>query len=130
LIPLDEVELSHLAAQGLRALLPVGRLRALAQYCWDRGEVTGDARYCSLWRTFSEIAEFFEEYDALETSTVDSLDRVLKRDLGGVLRAETAETGALSARGVREEILAVLRNDRFSSGGASKAGATKIARQC
>jgi hypothetical protein len=119
---LDEAELGRVSVQGLSALLPVERLCDLAEYCWDRGETTGDARYCSLWRAFIEIVEFFEEYDAMEMWTFDSLDGVLKRDLGAVLQADTAEAGALLARGVREEVLAILRDDRLAGGSAPRQG--------
>jgi hypothetical protein len=115
---LDKAELDRLAAQGLSALLPVERLRDLAEHCWDRGETTGDARYCSLWRTFGEIAGFFEEYDAMGAWTLGSLDSVFKRDLGAVLQADTAELGALLARSVREEVLAILRDDPLAGGAA------------
>ena len=79
--------------------------------------MTGDARYCSLWKTIGYIVEFFDEYDQMETRTVEGVDHVLKHHLGGILHAETAEAGALLGRSLREEVLALLRDDRLVRGG-------------
>lgn len=113
---MDEAELDRLAQLGLDELLRAGRLRASAEYCQDRGETTGDARYSSLGETLGYVVEFFEEYDAMEAGTFDNLNHALKRHLGGVLHAETAEAGALLGRSLREEILALLRDDRLARG--------------
>jgi hypothetical protein len=113
---LDEAALQHLAESGLDALLPVERLRATAEDCQDRGETTGDARYSSLGETLGYIAGFFEDYGAMEAETFNNLNHALMRHLGGVLQAETAETGALLGRTFREEVLALLRDDRLARG--------------
>lgn len=121
---MDEAELEHLAEFGLDELLPVERpgerpverLRAVAEYCRDRCETIGDARYCSLGETIGFIVKFFEDYGAMETRTVNDLSHALKRHLGGVLHAETAETGVLLGRNLREEILASLGDDRIVRG--------------
>ena len=115
---MDEAELERLAELGLaELLLPAERLRAAAEYCWDRGETTGDARYCSLWKTIDYIIEFLEEYDAMETRTFDNVDHAFKEQLGGILHAQTAEEGALLGRSLREEVRASLRDDRLARGG-------------
>jgi hypothetical protein len=113
---LDDAELERLAASGLDVLLPVGRLRAAAGSCLDRGEISGDARYSSLGETLGHLAEFFEVHGAMEAETLDRVNQVLTRHLDGVLHAETAEIGALLARRLREEVLAVLRDDRLARG--------------
>jgi hypothetical protein len=112
---LDESELERLSEHGLAALLPSERLRAVAEYCWDKGETTGDARYCSLWRTISYVVEVFEEFGAMEAPTFKSVDYAFRRHLRAVLRASTVEEGALLARSFREEIQARLRNDHLDS---------------
>lgn len=104
---MDEAELERLAAHGLSAILPVERLRTVADYCWDHGETSGDARYCSLWRTLDEICEVFEDAGYMRTRTVDRIDQVFRRHLPGVLSASSAEEGALQARRLREEIQAI-----------------------
>lgn len=114
---MDEAELERLAEQGLTALLPLERLRTAAEYCWDRGETTGDARYCSLWRTISYVVENFEEFEAMETRTFNTVDCAFQRHLTGILRAATPEEGALLGRSLREEVLARLRDDRLVGGG-------------
>jgi hypothetical protein len=114
---LDEAELERLVELGVRALLPVERLRTVADYCWDRGETTGDARYCSLSKTFGYIVKLLEDYGAIEARTLDSVDRALQRDLGAVLAADTAEAGALLGRSLREEVLALLGADGVLRGG-------------
>ena len=121
---MDDAELECLAEFGLDELLPterpgerpVERLRAIAAYCRDRCETLGDARYCSLGTTIGFIVEFFDDYDAMEARTVSDLSRALKRHLGDVLHAETAETGVLLGRNLREEILASLGDDRIVRG--------------
>ena len=115
---MDESELERLSEDGLAAMLPLERLRAVAEYCWDRGETTGDARYCSLWKTISYVVEDFEDFEALETGTFNSVDYAFRRHLGAVLRAATSEEGALLARSFREEVQARLRNDYLT--GASE----------
>ena len=121
---MDEAELEHLAEFGLDELFlverpgerPVERLRAVAAYCRDRCETLGDARYCLLGATIGFIVKFFEDYGAMATRTVNDLSHALKRDLGSVLHAETAETGVLLARNLREEILTLLGDDRIVRG--------------
>ncbi|MGO9159502.1 MAG: hypothetical protein ACLP7J_02135 [Streptosporangiaceae bacterium] len=111
---MDDAELKRLAEFGVEALLPVERLCDVAEYCRDRCETTGDARYCTLGEAIGYIVEFFEERGAMEVGTIDNLDHAFKRHLGGVLDAETAESGALLGRSLREEILASLRDDRLA----------------
>ncbi len=78
---------------------------------------TGDARYCSVGETIGFIVEFFENHGAMETGTISNLSHALKHNLGGVLHAETAETGVLLGRNLREEVLASLGDDRIARGG-------------
>jgi hypothetical protein len=84
----------------------VSRLRDIAEYCWDKGETTGDGRYCSLWRSLDTIADALEQSGALPSSTIQYIDEVLKRRLPSILQANTPEIGALLARAMREELLA------------------------
>lgn len=113
---MDEAELERLAELGLDLLLPVERLRTAVEYCQDRGETTGDARYSALASAFGCIAEFFEDYGAMEASTFANVNRAIMRDLGYVLHAGSAETGALLARRLREEITGFLGEDRLARG--------------
>lgn len=120
---MDEAALERLAEFGLDELFPVERpgrpveqLRDVAEYCRDRCETTGDARYCLLGETIGFIVELFGDYGAMENRTINDLSHVLKRRLGDVLRAETVETGVLLARNLREEVLASLGDDRIVRG--------------
>ena len=112
---MDQSELERLSEQGVAALLPLERLRAVAEYCWDRGETTGDARYCSLWMTISRVVEVFEEFGAMEIRILNSIDYAFRRHLRAVLHAATIEEGALLARSFREEVQARLRNGHLPS---------------
>lgn len=105
LIPLDETQLKRLAKHGLTALLPVSHVQDIAEYCWDRGETTGDARYCSLWRSLDVVIQAFESHGYLPAETVRNLDDILMRYLPDVIDAQTAEQGALLARAMREQVI-------------------------
>jgi hypothetical protein len=91
----------------LDALLPLERLRSAADFCWDQGEATGDARYCVLWRCLDAIAQRLEDDDNLTQDIVDDLNHAFARHLPGVLSAPTAEEGTWLARMLREDIFAV-----------------------
>ena len=95
--------LLRLADSGIAAFPPV-ELHHLADWCWDFGESTGDARYSSLARSIYIIADLFDLNGAAETATVRQLDTVLNRSIGEILEAESAELGAHLARTMRESI--------------------------
>lgn len=80
----------------------------LAEWCWDYGEATGDARYCSLWRALNLINELFEPHRGISPDLVSQLDLVLRRGLPEILDAETAESASQFARGLREELFRAL----------------------
>ena len=101
---MDQHSLRRLAKGGI-ARFPPADLGPLADWCWDYGEATGDARYCSLWRALHPIAEAFDDRGALPTELVNHFDAVLNELLDGVLDAETAESGSMLARSLREQLL-------------------------
>jgi hypothetical protein len=91
---MDQSSLHRLAKQGLRQL-PPSSLPDLAEWCWDSGETSGDARYCSLSRTLNLIWGTFEPHGAASRELVDALDQLLSTQLTAVIQADTAELGAL-----------------------------------
>lgn len=100
---MDRSALLQLAEGGLAAF-PPSSLADLAAWCWDFGEASGDARYCSLSRTLDMIAEPFEEHGALDSAVVAVINAVLHDALGDVLSAESPQDGAILARSLRFEI--------------------------
>jgi hypothetical protein len=101
---LDRQDLSRLAERGVAAF-PPANLSTLAEWCWDFGESSGDARYCSLWRTLSMVAAPFDQDDALSSAVVARIDSVLRTSLPDVLTADSAADGSLLARALRERLL-------------------------
>ena len=102
---MDQASLYRLAEQGL-ARFPPTALNSLADYCWDRSEATGDARYSSLWRTIAWINDLFDDYGGLPTDLVNNLDGILRARLAGVLEAGSPEEGAHLGRLMREDLQA------------------------
>lgn len=99
-------QLLRIAEHGIAAFPPAG-LHDLADWCWDLGEATGDARYSSLSRSFEIIAELFDLNKVAESTTVKRLDILLNRHMCEILSAESAEVGAHLARAMREAITLV-----------------------
>jgi hypothetical protein len=104
---LNQPDLERLAREGLAALPPL-LLPDIANDCWDRGAITGDARYCLLWRSLDLIAQIFEDRGQLPTPIVDELNGAFARLLPGALDATTAEEGTGLARILDDEIRSVL----------------------
>jgi hypothetical protein len=104
---MDRETLLRLADRGISAF-PPSELHALADWCWDFGESTGDARYSSLSRSFDAIGESFDLHGAVESATVHELDIHLKRSVPQILDADTAELGAHLARSLRESIVSII----------------------
>lgn len=103
---MDQHSLRRLADEGLAAFPPHG-LRTAADHCWDVCETTGDARYCSLWRTLDLLALPFEDEGGPSPAVdvIDRIDDVLRGQLRGVLDAPSAEAGSLLGRRLREDVL-------------------------
>src|SRR5690349_2206264 len=99
----DRQSLLRLANAGIAAY-PPSQLRLLADWCWDHGEATGDARYCSLWRLLDVIAEMFEEHGAVSSDLIASIDASLEANIPRVLQAAPPASGAQLARELRQEI--------------------------
>jgi hypothetical protein len=99
----DQHSLRRLAADGVAAFPPSG-LTTLADWCWDYGEATGDARYCSLWRTFTAIAAAFEDLEAVDSSAVTRIDHLLRSEIPEILDAPDAAEAAGIARRLREGV--------------------------
>jgi hypothetical protein len=91
---------------GVRAL-PPDLLDTLAPWCWDWGETTGDARFCSLSRSLQILADTFDkrgESGGPPAPFVDQVDDLLRADVPSVLDATSAEEGSLLARALRQEL--------------------------
>lgn len=102
---MDQNSLRRLAETGIREF-PPGDLAHLADWCWDFGEATGDARYCSLSRSFGMIADLFESHGAAPLDLVLALDELVQSRIGPILDAETAADGSYLARLFREDVAA------------------------
>src|SRR5579883_325487 len=106
---MDHSSLRRLADEGIAAFPPLA-LPDLAAWCWDIGETTGDARYCSLSRSIGQIEELFEPVEAVPQNLVRHLDGLLARTVGDILQADSAEAGSILARSLREDISLTIAN--------------------
>jgi len=108
----DQNSLRQLAEQGIGSFPPI-RLGDLSAWCWDFGEVTGDARFCSLSRALCVIVDLFDLHsEQVPSVLVEQLDVLLKQSISAILDAETAERGSLLSRQLREAIVHVIHNYR------------------
>ncbi len=105
--------LQKLAAAGIPQF-PPAELATLFDWCWDYGESTGDARYCSLSRSIQVINELFEPYGAVPTELINSLDGVLAARLVTVISAPSPEAGSKLAKALRQEIDQTIAASRVS----------------
>lgn len=107
---MDQTTLRRLADAGI-AELPPTLLPDLIQYCWDRCEIDGDARYCVIARTLEPIDRVFEERDeagGVPTHWLEQLDAEIVRRLPAVLDEPEVEAASLVARSMRDEIYRLL----------------------
>lgn len=103
---MDHETLERLAADGLSAL-PGNQLHDLAVWCWDWCEVTGDGRYCSLWRTLDDLDAWLSEHEergGVPRALAKEIDGLIRSRLGEVLQADSPESGAVLARNLRIEV--------------------------
>lgn len=105
---MDLASLRRLAEDGFDGL-SADRLGDLAAWCWDWSEATGDARYCSLARSFTAIDTWWSEYVTIPRAIAAEIERVLREDLPGVLEASDPAAGAGFARLMRQRVLSLLR---------------------
>lgn len=101
----NQDSLLRLATLGIGAF-PPSRLHEQASWCWDLGERTGDARYCSLSYCLDNIADLFcnaTDGQAL-TRLVPRLDTLLHVHLQAVLFAPAGRDASLLARNLRLRI--------------------------
>ena len=109
---MDQNSLRQLAEQGIGNFPPV-RLGDLSAWCWDFGEVTGDARFCSLSRALSVIVDLFDLHsEQVPSVLVEQLDVLLKQSISGILHAETAEHGSFLSRQLRKAVVCAIHNYR------------------
>lgn len=106
---MDEATLSRLGEVGVRDL-PPKRLAGLIQFCWDRCEITGDARYCVIARALRPIADLFDEAEESGGVGMDlsGIDNEIRSRLPDILQEPNAEAASLLARSLREEIWRLL----------------------
>jgi hypothetical protein len=100
---MDHATLKRLAEVGVSDL-PPSLLFDLSPWCWDYGEITGDARYCSLSRTLDIIVEAYEQYSMVSTVWLAELDQLFINQLPDVLVASSSEDGSLLARSLRDAV--------------------------
>lgn len=103
---MDRNSLLRLANDGI-ARFPPADLQTLADWCWDYGEATGDARYCSLWRCLDLLAERFAQFEALAAEDVSFYDGLLRACMADILDASESALAASLARQLREQMFEV-----------------------
>lgn len=92
---MDQHSLLRLADEGL-ADFPPGRFSEAADWCWEWGAATGDARWCLLWRLLQDLAALFDEHEAVPAATVERVDRAMRLHLRTVLTAASPVDGCLA----------------------------------
>jgi hypothetical protein len=98
---LEEAKLRRLAEQGFKSV-PVDQFGALARWCLNRCETTGDARFCFLHWMLQGIDEWWSDHDesgGIPVQLSQQLETVLLEELAGVLDASGSAEG--SRRGAR-----------------------------
>lgn len=106
---MDVDDIRRLATTGLAAFPPTA-LESAADWLWDYGEATGDARYCSLSKAIGTIAVAFEDrYGSLPSPVIAALDDILSERLVDVLSASSPADGSRLARLTREAVAEALR---------------------
>lgn len=100
---MDQYSLLRLAEEGLAAF-PPARLGDAADWCWQHGAATGDARWCLLSRTLALLAVPFDDGEGLLSQTMTAADEVLRRHLSDVVLAAEAIEGSGLATLLDEEL--------------------------
>lgn len=112
---MDQSSLRQLANQGIGKFPPI-KLVDLSAWCWDFGEATGDARFCSLSSVIDVIVDLFDlNSDQAPTVLVEQLDVLLRQNISMILDAKTAEHGSLLSRQLRESVVRTIQNFPASS---------------
>jgi hypothetical protein len=80
----------------------------VAEESWSWAEATGDARFSVLWRTLWMADRWFGDGEggAVATTFLKRVDAVIKRELPGVLEADSAELGTALAVTMRDQLVA------------------------
>ena len=96
--------LDQVAVDGLGAA-PEHQLRDLADWCWDWGVATGDARYSGLWRILNDVFDWLEsQHGQVATSDYNRVSGMLQRAIPKILAASTAASGAQFAAQLATEL--------------------------
>jgi len=106
----DESALRRLAEVGV-ASLPPDRLPGLIDWCWDRGEVLADVRYCIIARTLEPIHQLFVERGesgGVPAMWLEVIDGELCRRLPSLLDERDIEVASALGRSMRAEIFRLL----------------------
>ena len=102
-----------MSEQALRALSTEGlknapHLRDLSQWCWDRAEQTGDARYCALARLLGRVAEEWDEIGGVEDSIAREIQNELANHLASVLDTPDPVEASSIAKLLREQVAEIV----------------------
>lgn len=105
---MDLEQIRRLATGGIAAYPPTA-LPSAAEWLWDYGEATGDARYCSVSRSLELITAAFDaNYEGLAAGVLADLDGILAAQLPGILGANLPPDGSTFARLMREAVARAL----------------------
>jgi hypothetical protein len=107
---MDESALRRLADTGIHQDIGSGEVEDIADWCWERCEATGDARWCIIWKALWNIVREWEYTGGLPQSMMRGFSAALASHIPGVIDAPDSETGALLAKALREEVVGVFRN--------------------
>jgi len=103
----DHSSLRLLADGGFTAY-PPSEFPNLAEWCWDFGVASADARYFILSRIFSRISEAFGDAELVTAEIYKGLNGTLVRSLKGVIDEQDPSAATLLANRLLEDILSAL----------------------
>ena len=104
---MDKSSLRLLAKDGFTAY-PPSELPVLANWCWDFGVASADARYFVLSRIFSIVSEAFGEAELVTAEVYRGLNDTLVRSLEAIIDEQDPLAATSLANGLLEDVLSVL----------------------
>ena len=112
---MDLSTLRDLAVQGFTAVRG-DQLGALAEWCQDYSEATGDARYASVGQGLDELFEWWSEHDrsgGIPLVLRNEIEETIKSRLPLILATTDPADAAPLARDFRQELESKLYGPRY-----------------
>jgi hypothetical protein len=105
----DQNSLRLLADSGFKEYLP-DEFLALAEWCWDFGVASADARYFVLSRVFCVVYEAFGDAGVVTAEVYRGLDDVLSRSLKAIIDEQDPLAATLLAKRGLDDTLSVIQS--------------------